>query len=400
MTVLIVSEPGRDGVFRFVESLIHYLVGHAVQVHFAYSDRRGCEQLTQLVSFIREHGGATLNLAVGNAPSLADVPALRALRNFAREVHPDVIHSHSSKAGVLARTLLAFGIRTPQVYQPHAYAGMKPQGSSLRWLYETVERVLGHCGITLNVSADERNYAREKLHLEATRMVQIPNSVDTILFRPPSSARKRLLRRRFGLPEKALVLGSLGRAAPQKDPVTLYRAFAAVAERNPDIVLFHLGSGELDATLDQIVQEKNLSKRIVRLRYLATPVDFYQAVDGFILTSVYEGLSLAALEAMACDLPLILSDAPGNHDLIELPLSHLWTAPVGNVEFFSKAIRHWAASYDRYSKPRVSNHRTIALRQFDSQTNLSRVLELYHRLVSPTAEVSVESSRVFWQSAP
>jgi glycosyltransferase involved in cell wall biosynthesis len=395
MTVLIVSEPGKDGVFRFVEALIHYLVDHAVQVHFAYSDRRSCEQLGSLVAYIRAHGGLTLNLAVGNQPSLADVPALRSLRNFARSVQPDVIHSHSSKAGALARALAFLGIRASQVYQPHAYSGMKPQRSRLSWLYEGVERVLGRFGITLNVSSDERRYAERKLHLPRERTVQIANSVDTVLFRPPTSARKRLLRRRFGLPENALVLGSLGRAAPQKDPLTLYRAFERVLARHSNVVLFHLGSGELDVQLDLFIAERKISDRIVRLRFLSTPVDFYQAVDGFILTSVYEGLSLAALEAMACDLPLILSDAPGNHDLIELPLTHLWTAPPGNVDLFARAISGWAQSYDRYTPRVASNHRAIAMKEFNADRNFSRVLELYRRLSeSATAQALPADARV------
>lgn len=387
MTVLIVSEPGKDGVFRFVEALIHYLVDHAVQVHFAYSDRRSCEQLGALVAYIRSHGGLTLNLSVGNQPSLSDVPALRALRNFARSIQPDVIHSHSSKAGALARALSLFGVRASQVYQPHAYSGMKPEASRLGWLYEGVERLLGRCGVTLNVSSDEQSYARRKLHLSRERTVQIANGVDTAHFHPPSSARKRLLRRRFGLPETALVLGSLGRAAPQKDPMTLYRAFARILQRHPHVVLFHLGCGELDVALDVFIAEGKIGHRIVRLRELGTPVDFYQAIDGFILTSLYEGMSLAALEAMSCDLPLILSDAPGNHDFIELPLTHLWTAPPGNVDLFAKAISGWVQSYDRYTPRKASNHRAIALERFDSQRNLSRVLELYSRLTtSATAQ--------------
>ncbi len=391
MTVLIVSEPGKDGVFRFVEALVHYLVDQAVQVHLAYSDRRSCAQLAALVDFVRAHGGATLNLAVGNQPSVADLPALRALRDFARQVRPDVIHSHSSKAGVLARALALCGIRARQVYQPHAYAGMKPEPTRGRWLYESVERIFGRCGTTLNVSSDEQFYAQQKLHLPPERTVRIANSVDAAQFRPPTSAQKRLLRRRFGLPEKTLVLGSLGRAAPQKDPVTLYRAFTRALETNPELILFHLGSGELDAELDQFIRERNLSDRIIRLRYLATPADFYRAIDGFVLTSVYEGMSLAALEAMACDLPLILSDAPGNHDLIHLPLSHLWTAPIGNVDFFAKAIRNWAESYDRYSRPKPSNHRAIALEQFDAGKNFSHVLDLYRRLTRNPFDSSVEA---------
>jgi glycosyltransferase involved in cell wall biosynthesis len=116
----------------------------------------------------------------------------------------------------------------------------------------------------------------------------------------------------------------------------------------------------------------------VRRDNLATPVDFYRAVDGFVLTSIYEGMSLAVLEAMACDLPLILSDAPGNREFSRLPLSHLHTAPVGDVAAFTRAIGDWSVGQWAAAKP--SNHRTVAIEQFDSRRSFGRVLSLYRKI--------------------
>ena len=55
-----------------------------------------------------------------------------------------------------------------------------------------------------------------------------------------------------------------------------------------------------------------IKDRIIRRTYLSEPLSFYRAIDGLILTSRYEGLSFAVLEALACDLPVILTEAPGN----------------------------------------------------------------------------------------
>ncbi len=62
---------------------------------------------------------------------------------------------------------------------------------------------------------------------------------------------------------------------------------------------------------------------------MSAPLDFYRAVDGFILTSRYEGFSLAVLEAVSANLPMILSEAPGNIDLLSQPLSHFVEGPAG-----------------------------------------------------------------------
>jgi glycosyltransferase involved in cell wall biosynthesis len=404
LTVLLVSEPGIDGVFRYVEGLAHFLMEQGVRVHLAYSDRRGSAALYQLVGHVRQQGGETLNLATGNAPQPADVRAWFALLALVRRTRPDIIHSHSSKAGALARSLALLGIRIPQVYHAHAYAGMRVQSRAARLLYDGIERMLGHLSLTINCSHDEQDYARGRLRLPAVRTRCIPNSVDTQRFTPPVNGQKADLRELFDLPARALILGSLGRASAQKDPLTLYRAFALARETEPDLVLFHLGRGELDAELDRFVREHDLQAHIIRRDYLATPVDFYRCVDGFILTSRYEGLSLGALEAMSCDLPLILSEAPGNDGLIKLPLSHRWSAPAGDVAGFARAIRDWAARCRAGATP--SNHRTTALTRFDLRTNLTNVLTVYRQLAvrlrdaapplpaeTPSAGRAVENTR-------
>lgn len=382
MKVLLVSEPGVDGVFRFVEALAHYLAAHDVAVHYAYSDRRASDRMHQLVEFVRARGGETLNLATGNGPSPADLRAFLRLRALVQRVQPDIIHSHSSKAGVLARGLHTVGVRTLQVYQPHAYSGMRPKTGTMQLAYDAIERVLGRWGTTINISSDEFAYALSRLHLPVGRAVWLTNGVDTAHFRPPSPADKRAARRRLGLPENARILGTMGRAAAQKDPLTTYRAFAAALLTNPNLFLFHVGRGELDPELDAFIAEHNLHGHIRRLPYLSTPVDFYQAIDGFILTSLYEGMSLAALEAMSCDLPLIVSDAPGNTELGKLPLSHLWTAPIGDVAAFSRAILDW---YAGRNVPSTQRH--CATWHFNSNQTYGNILALYRRL-QPAAGIA------------
>lgn len=375
MKVLLVSEPGVDGVFRFVESLAHFLVAQHVEVHLAYSNRRGSDRLQHLVGFVEAHGGRTFNLATGNGPAFSDLRAFQGLRRLVRLVQPDIIHSHSSKAGVLARALKACGVDIPQVYQPHAYAGMRPQSGITRHFYDSVERVLGRWSTTINISSAEFAYALGRLKLPVGRAVWLTNGIDTDHFRPATPEEKIALRQRLGLPPRARVLGVMGRAAQQKDPLTTYRAFADALITDPNLVLLHVGRGELDPEIDRFIADHNLQQCIIRIPYLSTPVDFYRAIDGFILTSLYEGMSLAALEALACDLPLIVSDAPGNSELSKLPLSHLWLAPIGDVAAFSRAILEWAAG-----RSTPSTHRTCATWHFDSQQTYRNILAVYHRL--------------------
>jgi glycosyltransferase involved in cell wall biosynthesis len=101
-------------------------------------------------------------------------------------------------------------------------------------------------------------------------------------------------------------------------------------------------------------------------------------IDGFILTSRYEGFSLAVIEAMAANLPLILSDAPGNRDLFAQPLSHRWAAAPGDSDGFVRAIIEW---HDRHQRAEPINHRQIARERFDVRERCAAVLRLYRSLI-------------------
>jgi glycosyltransferase involved in cell wall biosynthesis len=376
MRVLIALEPGVDGVFRYVESLCRFLFEEGVEVHLAYSDRRGSDGLRELVADVERRGGLTVNMRTRNRPGLSDAGALRALRGLAQKVQPDLIHSHSSKAGALARMLPWLGIKAPQLYTPHAYWGMRPGGTRTDVIFNTIERLLGRMGSTLVVSSGERDFAVRRLRVPSGRVHLLPNGVDTELFAPIPMPEKRRLRAALGLPTEGQLLGFLGRSSAQKDPLTLYQAFARAFPSGP-VALFHVGRGELDRDLERLVASLGIGDRVFRRPYFSKPVEFYRVVDGFILTSRYEGLSLAALEALSCNLPLILSEAPGNLDLLSLPLSHAWRARPGDVEGFARAIAAWQLRCD---PPTDVNHREIACCNFEIRTQMGEVLALYHQL--------------------
>ena len=378
MNVLVISEPGVDGVFRYVDTLCHYLWQQGIAVHLAYSDRRAGDQLRSLVEEVDARRGRTLNLRTANRPALADGRAMSELLALAREVRPDVIHTHSSKAGFLGRALRLCGVRAVQCYHPHAYVGMRPHPGRFDTIYNVIEGIMGRIADTIAVSADEAAFARDRLRIPASRVHLIPNGVDLAKFSPPTPEQKRQLRAQLGLPADTLVLGCMGRASEQKDPVTLYRAFARAATARP-MALLHIGKGELDGVLDGIVRDSGIAPSVFRLPFTSTPIDFYRAVDGFILTSRYEGLSLAALEALSVNLPLILSDAPGNRDLLSHPLSHGWRAAPGDVEAFADRIVDW---HDRVKEGRQPiNHRQIAREHFDVRARCGAVVRLYRRLL-------------------
>jgi glycosyltransferase involved in cell wall biosynthesis len=359
MRVLIVSEPGEYGVFYFVDDLIRYLLKQSVRVDFAYSSVRSGSTLKGLVNFVREHGGETLDLEIANAPQPRDIPAFIRLRDFVRRRKPDVIHGHSSKAGVLVRALRMTGIRIPLFYSPHAYYGMGGKATPMKMLARLTEQALASIGKTILVGHSEARYADETLGIHSDRRVIVQLGVDCRKFRPTSQQIRKRVRAELGVPEDALLLGSTARYSLQKDPLTAHRAVRSLLHRLPKLWFVHIGQGELWEQVDAL----GTCERIIRLRSISSMEDFYGAIDGFLLASRYEGMPRAVIEAIATNLPLILTRAPGNGDFVNLRLSHVYWAEMGDEADLAAAVQRWAsASFVGI------NHRDIALKVFQSES--------------------------------
>lgn len=374
LCVLLVVEPGIDGVFRCVEALARRLLVRGVRVHLAYSSRRGGPDLTRLVADVRAAGGQTLDLRVGNTPGPRDAWALMRLWRLVRAQRPDVIHGHSFKAGALGRLLRLLGVRAPIFYTPHAYYLMNQKMSGKGAILIAVERLLGHIGRTIHVSRSESAYGREVIGLAPERQAVCYNGVDCARFTPVDAAARARLRAELGWPADALVLGTVARYSAQKAPLTLYRAVLAALDADPLLHFAHVGEGDLRPKVDRLLDASPHRHRVHQIASLPAPHTFYQALDGFILPSRYEGLALAALEALSVGLPMILTDCPGNDELKSYGLDAIHWTPVDDAPALTEAIRAWAAE-SRAKK--TSNHREVALRVFDVARCCDLILETY-----------------------
>jgi glycosyltransferase involved in cell wall biosynthesis len=378
--VLLVSQPASDGVFRHVEGLADYLLAQGSVVHLAYSDRAACDALPKLVERVKAAGGRTLNLRVGNGPELADLPALLRLRALIRATHPDLIHAHSSKAGGLVRGLALCGLKARIFYTAHAYYGMHaPSGVKARF-FHAIERLLGRRGTTISVSSDEAEFARDQLGIAERNQRIVSNGVDCERFRPAALEEKRALRAQFGLPPEALVLGTVGRFSAQKDPITIYAALAQVMAKAPELHFVHLGKGELEPEVDELLGQSGISERCHRIQYLADTAPFYRLLDGFALGSLYEGMSYAVIEAVASGLPMILSDAPGNRDFAAMGLDRVYWFPPKDPAAMATAVQRWREELIRMGPSGV--HREVAVERFSLDAAFGGLIAVYREILA------------------
>lgn len=150
----------------------------------------------------------------------------------------------------------------------------------------------------------------KRIGVAKDRIRYIPNGVNTKHFRP--SLDKKPLRKKFGIPENDIVLLSVGRLTPAKQPFTMIEVFSCLEKKLENVTLCIAGKGELLEATKDLAQRMGLRKVLFlgHVDHDRDLPDLYACSDYYIMTSKYEGTPLTLLEAMASGLPCIVSDIP------------------------------------------------------------------------------------------
>lgn len=290
--ILFIVEAMGGGVFTYIVDLANALV-RDYDMYIAYSVRR------QTPDNYRDYFDPGVHLIPVHAFTRAinpfkDIPAWFELRAIARDVQPDIIHLHSSKAGAIGR--MAFDGHLPMFYTPHGYSFLMDfYRPGKRYMFRMVERVCARRNCTtISCSAGEHE---ETLQL-TDRAVYVSNgiNVDELQSLMDSAVKH----------DHPFTVFTLGRICEQKGPAL----FNEIAQRMPDIHFLWIGDGGL--------REQLTSKNITVTGWGDRKVAIENAVnaDVFLLTSRWEGLPISLLEAMYMRKPCIVSDVIGNRDVI------------------------------------------------------------------------------------
>ena len=242
---------------------------------------------------------------------------LRLLRHVVRRVRalrPDVILMHGSKPGFLGR--LAGRITgTPAVYrQASAPFLWRIQGARapLYWGLERTARLFG--GEMVALSEGARQATLRWGVMPRDRITLIRTGIDTAAFAP--RGRRDATLRELGLDPDRPVVGWLGRMEPQKAPLDFVAAVSGIAARHPDAQFVMGGTGRLEGAAREAVARAGLTDRLHLLGWQSDMARILEAFDVFVLSSLWEGLPIALLEAMAAGCVPVSTTVDGCVDVV------------------------------------------------------------------------------------
>ena len=370
------------GISRFVVSLSQELDINQFQIVVCGLWNRGTDVEEKRIQALNEAGIQAFTCASWDEkhPYRAFKEAYCHLRSVIKSYQLGILHSHSL-FGDIAALLLKFERKTPII--------VRTLHNELRteWNRRPLRRLIltnllyplvfdTEIGVSQYIASnlDQRWFARRL----GRRALVIHNALDFDRFARVDHDRGKI-RRNLGIPTDVYLVGSVGRLTAQKGYDVLLESIAQVVKIFTNTYFVIIGDGENAAALKKQALDLGITDRVIFTGPRSDIEEVLYAMDLFVSSSRWEGLSTVLMEAMVVGVPIVATDIPGNRELLQPGIS-AWFVPVDNAEALAEGI------IEAYQKPDLSREFAIQGRQRVQSFRIDHIAklheQLYHRLIN------------------
>jgi len=370
-----VIEATENGTKKHVLQLMRHVDRTRFELELVASNLRDPETFGRDVERLRAEGFRVFIIPMHR--TVHPIDDLRALIRLIRLFHRrryDVVHCHSSKAGFLGR-LAAFltGCRWV-VYTPHCFSFAAGFGRFVGWGCKFLEFAAGRITDRLvAVSPHEHDLAVQSGAALPHQIRMIVNGLEEqeLRLREPSVA----LRRELGLPTGTPVVGAIGRLGRQKGYDVFIRAARLIHDRRPDVHFLLVGKGSYEVPLRKLAGELGLDDCFHFTGERADALDILPLIDVFVMSSRWEAMPYALLEAMSAARPIVLTRVCGLENIVENGRAAA-IIPPEDSEALSRAVLALLDDEERRSAL-GREARDIAAHQYSLRSTIGKLENLY-----------------------
>lgn len=332
----VIDSIGPGGAEQNLLTVLPHLPPDRFENHIAwlYDDSRLLDQMAPFVASATHLRSGHGIFHVSTAVRLAWLIAERGI---------DVVHAQLIRTQLVARAASLLAGRVPVVttWQNTNYA---PESLSI-FGHSRRDRaaILALDAISsrydskfLAVSEYVKSNSCEALHVDPRRVTVVPNAVAPNRYAPVPASDIAELRASLGVSTGRLIL-NVGRLVDQKDQRTAIDAMPSVLRRHPDVVLAVAGGGPREQSLREQIARLGLEKSVKLLGVRSDIPSLLQAADVFLFPSLFEGLPVALVEALANALPAVVSDIPPHREVAE-GMASVRFVPTGQPERIASAL--------------------------------------------------------------
>jgi glycosyltransferase involved in cell wall biosynthesis len=310
---------------------------------------------------------------------LKDMRALLALYRYIRRGRYNVVHTHSSKAGILGRWAAYFAGVPIVVHTVHGWGHHDRQHPLVRRLYVLLERITQPITDRLIVVSPRNiNKGLSDGIAGPGKYVTIRSGIELDRFRHPSRP-PETVRTELGLPLGAPVVGTVTRLSPQKAPLDFVAAAARVVEHRPDVHFVIVGDGPLRADVEARLADLGLTEQVHLTGLRRDVPELMHSFDLFALSSLWEGLPRVLPQAMAAGLPIVATAVDGNAEAVTDGVNGLLTSP-GDPSAIADAVLQLLE--DRALSAQMGDAGRARVGEFGARKMVSDIAALYEALLA------------------
>lgn len=248
-----------------------------------------------------------------------DIKALLKIYSIIKKEEPDIVHTHTAKAGTLGRLAAIFAGVPVKIHTFHGHVFDGYFNPFKARLFVLIERFLAlFTDKVITVSAAVKDDIVNKLKVAGeSKSVVIPLGLELGDFLE-CEGRKNVFRRSRGLPDDTILVGIVGRLVPIKNHRMFLDAACAILKREPAVKMrfIIIGDGELRRDLGEYAAAKGLERHVVFTGWVEDLASIYSDLDIVTLTSLNEGTPVSLIEAMASGRPVISTGVGGVVDFV------------------------------------------------------------------------------------
>jgi glycosyltransferase involved in cell wall biosynthesis len=325
-----------------------------------------------------------------------DIAALYRLSSLIRREQYDVVHTGMTTSGFVGR-LAAWLAHAPViVHDAQGWPATEYSSVLERAIFAPLSYLAGMLSTRVVCAGHGTAALAHKLHTcPRDKLTVICNGIDPRPFLEASSNGSRAaLRHELGIPENCLVIGNANRLAPQKDTESLIRAMPELSALLParPFVLLLAGDGPDQDKLETLAQELGVGHLVRFLGFRQDIPAFLSAIDIFVNASLWEGLSISLMEAMAAGRPIITSSILPNAELISHHRTGLLVDPQAPEQIA------WSIAYLAQHPDQAQHYAAAAQQHVSEQYTIDRRLrETWNLYLDLIESRSLETTRQFYR---
>lgn len=291
---------------------------------------------------------------------LFDLIAFARLKAYFEKNSIDIVHTHSSKAGLLGRLAAALAKNRPVVFHTvHGFPFHEYQNPFARFVYAQLERFAArYTDRLIAVGGDVAAYGAANGVGLREKYTVIRAAVDIKLFKRAKTNRGLYLAS-LGLAPRVFTVGMIGNLKKQKNPRGFIETARLALKSGVKLQFVFAGGGSQMEDIRELLAKYKMADRVKFIGWINEPEKFMKSIDLFLLTSLWEGLPCTLVQAAAAGIPSVASNIGGNSEFIKLASSGAVYPPLDYPAAAAEVLK----AAGKKTKLRI---KTGVLRQFDT----------------------------------